>query len=266
MTARVARRLAACALATTAAHLAWSSSVVAHEVGTTAVTATIDGRRYAVELTLDPGALVAKLDAAAGRRRSAPRSTAEYRDVLKRRADEILEHVTILFDDRPAAAAVETISEVIAAPTGDSLAVPRVCIRLTGEAPRGARTFRWSYDLTFATYPFIVKQADGPGGRLEWLERGQTSTPFQMRAEALAWLNTAGIMHVGLPLLLGCALVAMLTHPTTRRWRRLCSPTHLCCHRSFFGRVARGGASPPAFAFGCGAAGPPRPSTLLGPA
>jgi hypothetical protein len=225
MTARVARRLAACALATTVTQVAWSSPVGAHEVGTTAVTATIDGRRYAVELTLDPGALVAKLDAAAGRRRSAPRSMPEYRDLLERRADEILEHVTILFDDRPAAAKVETISEVDTAPTGDSLAVPRVCIRVTGEAPRGARTFRWSYDLTFATYPFIVKQADGPVGRLEWLERGQTSTPFEMRAEALAWLNLPGIVQAGLPLLLGCAVLARFTRPAMRRRGGLCSAT-----------------------------------------
>jgi len=42
------------------------------------------------------------------------------------------------------------------------------------------RTFRWSYDLTFASYAFIVKRMAGPVGRVEWLEGGQASSPFEL--------------------------------------------------------------------------------------
>src|SRR5262245_54411201 len=170
-------------LVMTLALATWPYEAAAHEVGTTAVTATMDGRAYTVQVTLDAAALVAKLDAAAGRPRTGPLAPDEYRRMLEHRATEFLQHVTVLFDEQPSPSSLESVTEVAAISadaTNDSLAAPRVCVRLTGHVPSGVRTFRWSYDLTFASYAFIVRRAAGPVGRVEWLEGGQPSSPFEL--------------------------------------------------------------------------------------
>ncbi|HEX5110444.1 MAG TPA: hypothetical protein VFV95_18465 [Vicinamibacterales bacterium] len=217
--------LAACLLALSAASSTWPSEAAAHEVGTTAVTATVDGRHYTVQLTLDPASLVAKLDAAAGRPRPGPLSVDDYERLLERRADEILRHVTVTFDDRQVTPSLESVSEAPATPTGpaeDSLAAPRICLRLTGNVPHGARTFRWSYDLTFASYRFIVKRAAGPVGRVEWLEGGRPSSPFELGIPSplgAASLQTARAALFGALLILALALgLRLLPHIQNRLW------------------------------------------------
>lgn len=203
-------RLVATACAVAASVAGWPRTVAAHEVGTTAITATLAGSRYAVEITLDPVNLLAKLDAAAGRPRAAPLSPPAYRPMLELRADEILQHALIFFDDRPVKPTLESIVE---APTLSNvvpdpwLTAPRVHIRLTGAVPRGARAFRWSYDLAFASYAFIVKRADGPTGRVEWLEGGQSSTPFEAGTGPLARFDAATFGRPGAALLLGGAVL-----------------------------------------------------------
>jgi hypothetical protein len=234
-------RLSACTLVMTAALATWPLEAGAHEVGTTAVTATVDGRRYTVEVTLDAGALVAKLDAAAGRPRSGRLASEEYRRTLGHRVDEILQHLTILFDGRPSRPALESVSEVATNstdPRDDSLAAPRVCLRLAGDVPHGVRTFRWSYDLTFASYAFIVKRAGGPVGRVEWLEGGQPSSPFEIGTPTLLPVLDAGVVQLGRAGLVWCALlmlalplgIRMLRHIRIRRRsvdRRCQSPVEL---------------------------------------
>ena len=203
-------RLGVSTLVMMATLAAWPWAAAAHEVGTTAVTATMDGRRYAVQVTLDAAALVAKLDAAAGRPRSGPLAPEEYRRTLERRANEFLQHVTVLFDERPSAPALESVTEVATASADamdDWLTAPRVCVRLTGDVPRGVRTFRWSYDLTFASYAFIVKRAAGPVGRVEWLEGGQPSSPFELGTPTLL---SAGSVRPGRAALWGAVLIMAL--------------------------------------------------------
>src|SRR4029453_417277 len=114
-------------LVVTAALATWPYEAAAHEVGTTAVTATLDGRRYTVQVTLDAATLVAKLDAAAGRPRTRPLESDEYRRTIERRGNEFLRHVPVLFDGQPAAPSLESVTEVAtdSADADESLPAPR---------------------------------------------------------------------------------------------------------------------------------------------
>jgi hypothetical protein len=205
----------ALALVVTAALATWPYEAAAHEVGTTAVTATLDGRRYTVQVTLDAATLVAKLDAAAGRPRTRPLESDEYRRTIERRGNEFLRHVTVLFDGQPAAPSLESVTEVAtdSADADESLPAPRVCVRLSGDVPRGVRTFLWSYDLTFASYAFIVRRAAGPVGRVEWLEGGQPSSPFELGAPALLGAGSFQPGRAAIP----CGALLMLAVALGRR-------------------------------------------------
>ena len=213
-------RLAPWALAV-AVWIACPWTAVAHEVGTTEVIATLNSGRYVVELTLNPEALLAKLDATSGRPRAARLAPTEYPGALQRRAGEILQAVDVRFDDRQVTSTLESVSDVTASSievSEESVASPRARIRLTGAVPKGARAFRWSYDLTFATYSFIVKRAGSPEGRGEWLEGGQSSTPFELGRGGFARRKGTGFIQPGPTALVVCA--AMMTALAFRKWPR----------------------------------------------
>lgn len=187
---RRARRVAIPALL--AAVLAGSRSVQAHEVGTTTVTVTLDAASYTIAMTVDPHALLARLDAAAGRPRT-PRLTREaYPEQLRRRESELLRHVTVHFDGHSARPVMQrvTVKDPVAS-GNDDLESPRVIVQLGGDVPRRAATFTWSYGLTFVTYPMIVQQGGTAIGRVEWLDGPATSRPFDLTGAPLpgGWLQ-----------------------------------------------------------------------------
>jgi hypothetical protein len=63
----------------------------------------------------------------------------------------------------------------------DAISPPVATIHLSGEVPRGARRFTWTYGWTFASYALTLRSA-GATVSTVWLEGGQTSVPLSLAA------------------------------------------------------------------------------------
>lgn len=153
----------------------------AHEIGTTRVSALFqEGRRYDIEIVTDAASLVDKLDALAGAQRpSLPPSAlspAALRERLVARGDLFRQRVAVAFDG----AAVRPAIRYSVSPALDAMSPVLATIRLTGEIPRDARRFTWAYSWTFASYALTAKSNDAADAATEWLEGGQSSTPFPL--------------------------------------------------------------------------------------
>lgn len=177
------RLVAALALAAAGmAHL--SEAPLAHEIGTTSVTATVTGKRYTVELVAEAPSLLARLEASADQARS-PRLTPEqYEARFRSLQEELLERLTLRFDGQQVEPRVERVDIEAAAaslPAEASLESERVRVRLAGDVPQGARTISWAFGLAYATYPLTVKQADAREAITEWLEGDRQSSPIMIQ-------------------------------------------------------------------------------------
>ena len=142
----------------------------AHEIGTTRVTANLsaDGR-YDIAIVTDPASLGEKLGVPPERLASA--------------AALFATRVGVLFDH---------------ALTRPDIAFGGDAIHLTGRIPEGARTFAWRYGWTFASYGLTVRGTHGDA-TTEWLEGGDTSRPFALRAAAPS-LDRVGVARTYLAL------------------------------------------------------------------
>lgn len=77
-------------------------------------------------------------------------------------------------------------------------------IRLTGQLPAGAAHFVWKYSWTFASYALRIDRADDAQTSTEWLEGGQSSTPYAIGVAttpvsrlAIAWQYLGlGLTHI----------------------------------------------------------------------
>jgi hypothetical protein len=155
----------------------------AHEIGTTRVSAVLqDGRTYDIAIVTDAESLVEKLDALAGAQPlSSPPSAldlAAIRERLVARDEEFRQRIAVAFDG----AAVHPTIEYSVSPALDAGSPVLATIRLTGEIPHQARHFTWVYSWTFTSYVLNAKNADDADPRIEWLEGGQSSTPFPVTA------------------------------------------------------------------------------------
>jgi hypothetical protein len=151
----------------------------AHEAGTTRVSVTFhDDRRYEIEVVTDAAALLEKLEIVAGRQTSitqAHMSPAVLADRLTALDGVFRTRLIVAFDgvgDRPA------IEYAVSHPA--DVSAPIATIRLTGTIPRTARTFAWAYFWTFTTYKLSVQAGQAGDPVVEWLESGQTGTPFSL--------------------------------------------------------------------------------------
>ena len=136
----------------------------AHEIGTTRVSAVLHDGRYDIAIVTDAAALAEKLDAGSRERGVA-------------RDDLFLQGVTIAFDR----GAVRPAISYSVSPAVDAASPELATVRLTGEIPTEARDFTWTYSWTFASYALSVMGADASAPAVEWLEGGQSSTPFPVR-------------------------------------------------------------------------------------
>jgi hypothetical protein len=149
----------------------------AHEAGTTRVTASFahDGT-YAFALTTDASALLARLEIARRQPRSAPASPEEFQRGFDTFCDEVPKHLSIVFDDNQIAAPrVACLVDPVDPLAAESLSAIGVTVTLSGDVPRGAKTFRWKYDLTFASYAVTIRSADPRAEELTWLEGAEES-------------------------------------------------------------------------------------------
>ncbi len=154
-------RIGACLVVLLLAH---GAVFHAHEIGTTRVAAVLHEGRYEIEIVTDAAALAEKLDAQGGEPRIA-------------RDEQFLQGVTVAFDG----VAVRPAISYAVSPAVDAVTPALATIRLTGETPGEARAFTWTYSWTFASYALSVTGAEASAPAVEWLEGGQSSTPFPVR-------------------------------------------------------------------------------------
>lgn len=161
----------------------------AHEIGTTHVSARFEDGRYAIEITTDASSLMEKLDTVAGSPMDATTARVDAATLKKRlvaRDEAFRQRVTVSFDGteiRPDA------HYTVSAPS-DALSPAIATIRLTGDVPRGASHFTWSYSWTFASYALSVTNGSA-AATTEWLEGGQASAPVALAAPSPAIGRTA---------------------------------------------------------------------------
>jgi hypothetical protein len=164
----VSRRLVIAAACGIAAIIVLCGSVAgAHEIGTTRVSVIFRAdRTYHIEIVTDAAALLEKLEASAGR----PPDPL-FEEIFRQR-------LTVAFDGMDVHPAIE----YSVAPPPDAASPALATIRLAGEIPRGAREFTWIYSWTFASYALTVGSEKVEAAVTEWLEGGQTSSPFPLSA------------------------------------------------------------------------------------
>ena len=151
------------------------TSVRAHEIGTTRVSALFqEDRTYTVEIVTDAAALVEKLEAVAGRSSPTDADPARLQSLLTDSDAQFRQRVKLEFD----VAEVRPGIAYSVAPGIDATSAAVATIRLTGQIPPNARHFTWTYAWTFASYAITIQSAASRNPATEWLEGDQTSTPF----------------------------------------------------------------------------------------
>ncbi len=177
------------------------AGVRAHEIGTTRVSVLFqEGRTYDVEIVTDAAALVEKLEASAGGSSPADTRPARLQALLTSFDEKFRQRVKLAFD----ASEVRPAIVYSVAPGIDAASAAVATIRLTGQIPRDARHFTWTYAWTFASYALTVRSAASENPATEWLEGGQSSAPFALTSPAppvdrlgTAWRYlTLGFTHI----------------------------------------------------------------------
>ena len=157
------------------------TAVRAHEIGTTRVSVLFqEGRTYDIEIVTDATSLAEKLEVSAGRSLPTDASAARLQSLLASADGTFRRRVKIAFD----ASEVRPAIAYSVVPPVDASSAAAATIRLTGEIPPGARRFSWSFAWTFASYAMTVRSAASENPATEWLEGGQTSTPFALTSPA----------------------------------------------------------------------------------
>ena len=178
-----------------------SVAVRAHEIGTTRVSVLFqEGRTYDVTIVTDATALLEKLVAPTGRSSPADTRPARLQSLLTSFDETFRRRVKIAFDSSEVRPAV-TYS---VAPGIDAASAAVATIRLTGRIPPESRHFTWIYAWTFASYALTVRSAGSENPATEWLQGGQSSTPFALTSLAMpvdrlgtAWRYfTLGFTHI----------------------------------------------------------------------
>jgi hypothetical protein len=177
----------------------------AHEIGTTRVAATFDAANtFAIAITTDAGALLARLQAARRLPIVAPATISGFQQRFDELCGDIPAHLSIAFDERSVTPQPTCLVDTTVASPEFGLASLGVTVTLRGGVPAGARRFSWRYGLTYAAYALTVEAgpaargpADRGGARAEgnagsspgsvattWLEGNQASTPIELARAA----------------------------------------------------------------------------------
>jgi hydrogenase/urease accessory protein HupE len=176
------RRLVRTAWRSLACCLAWllfPGTFSAHEIGTTRVVASFaHDDSYTIEVTTDASALLGRLELATKRPRSAPASAAEYQQGFDALCYELPRHVSVVFNDLESVPHATCVVDTTSSAPSDSLGALGVTITLRGVIPPGAQTFRWRYDLTFASYALTIGASEPQTGQTIWLEADEESRPI----------------------------------------------------------------------------------------
>jgi len=151
----------------------------AHEIGTTRVSVVFQAdRSYRIEIVTDATTLIEKLEASAGLAPSPEKRSAHPQGLLATFDKIFRRRLKLAFDGSDAHPTIE----YAVPPQTDAASPALATVRLTGEIPRGARSFTWTYSWTFASYALTVRSDRSETPVTEWLEGGQTSAPFVLSA------------------------------------------------------------------------------------
>jgi hydrogenase/urease accessory protein HupE len=171
----------------------------AHEIGKTQATAVIHDNTYAVDVIVDPDALLTKLEVFSGSELGAAVTRAERDRRIGSLASVFLAAVTLRFGDTVARPRFEYLPE---SALGDGAQSPSR-VRLTGRVPPGARTMTFAYGLALGAYAFNTRIGDGPVQTF-WLDGVNPSPaislvapPPPLTARQVAWQYLAlGYTHI----------------------------------------------------------------------
>lgn len=157
------------------------ATIAAHEIGTTRVVASFArDNGYTITITTDASALLARLQQAAKQPRSDPTSAAEYQRGFDTFCAAVPQHVGVAFDGAVAAPHALCVVDQARSDSADALRALGVTVTLNGAIPPKAQTFRWRYDLTFASYALTVAASDGVATNTLWIEGGEESPPVSL--------------------------------------------------------------------------------------
>ncbi len=155
------------------------ASIGAHDIGTSQAIATFSNdRSFTIDISVDPEAILTKLEVGTGRDPSGPLPDTERRVRILALKDALLDRIALRFGQER----VRPGADLILPPQPTQAST----LRLTGTAPDGATTFQWSSELILGSYPLIVRRTVGDQ-TIEWLDGRQVSQPVDVfRAGAAA--------------------------------------------------------------------------------
>ena len=152
---------------------------MAHEIGTTQVRAHLGpGATYRIDVIAAPQPLLGRLQARAGRPRTAALDRRALQAALQAYAPQLASAAEIDLDATRATPRV-TVLPIRESPQGSS-----VTVRYTGDVPPAAKTLSWRSGLTYASYAFTVERPGAPAVTI-WLEGDERSAALPLRQAAV---------------------------------------------------------------------------------
>jgi hydrogenase/urease accessory protein HupE len=142
--------------------LAVATGALAHEIGTTQVTAEFRrDHTYVIDMATGSSSLLSKLE----HRRIGPIPDSEAVTRLQAHARDLADAAEIRFGGLRVNPKVEVL--------------PNTLVRFSGEIPEHAGPFTWQWHLSYATYSLVI------GPQQEWLNADAVSSPLPLSAEVL---------------------------------------------------------------------------------
>ncbi|MEO8216476.1 MAG: HupE/UreJ family protein [Acidobacteriota bacterium] len=156
--------------------LSIAAPLSAHEIGTIRVRAEFQkGGTYSISMVADPETLLPRLELAANQPLSGSHPAPVNQQKIEALQQTFLDHVTIRFNG------VQVTPKFQYAPLLNGAAYSTsgqaATIRLTGDVPRKATSFTWSYSLIYSTYALLTRQPGQSEPAQQWLEGEQESKP-----------------------------------------------------------------------------------------
>ena len=173
--ARISARLKSCA--TCMAALLLCVNAHAHEIGKSQVSIVLRDSAFQADVTVDPDALLSKLEAFGGRPVSRETSRADRDERIRALAGVFLERSVVRVDGRP----IHPAFAYLPVSAFSDLAQTPSLVRLTGTLPPGARELDFAYGLALGTYALNTRFGDGPV-QTQWIVGGDVSQPISLAA------------------------------------------------------------------------------------
>ena len=164
-------------LAVVAVALASVIPARAHEIGKTQVAALFGNGRYQIDVTVDPDALLTKLEVFGGITKSSPADRTDRDRHIQSLSLIFLDHFFVAFDGHR----VRATFEYRPAPLLSDLVRTPSVVRLTGVVPDAARSVTLAYGLAMGSYAVNIRIGDSPV-QTEWLDGGAESAPTSLVA------------------------------------------------------------------------------------